>query len=204
MKKITAFLLAAIIAIGTAACGKSEIEAEPEQSSATVTAAQTELTTAETTMQATTEETVTESNIYLMAKDNDFDVLMSILQQTIYCGCWPDGFDRADSTFSDDMVAVVKIIDTYYGTKTMSHDGVVIPEDFKGLTEYRYDEFDYGSDSHEVIYKKHRKSFDPLFKFENLDDSMFFYFSADAGTVEWVEEELLGGTADKKALMPAS
>lgn len=57
MKKITAFLLAAIIAIGTAACGKSETEAEPEQPSATVTAAQTELTTAETTMQAITEAT---------------------------------------------------------------------------------------------------------------------------------------------------
>lgn len=218
MKKIIALILTAGVLLSLCACGAGQtggrIETEPAVSETEImSSAQAEETSAETGTAAETEELTSMMTSmksksvldaggknFLEADKDDFDTILLILDVTAFGGCWPDGFDRKTSTFADDFVAVMKIIDALYGTKEVSWDGVIIPKGYQGLTSYRYD-YDFDSNPKGEVYKAHRKAFDPLFKFGDLDDAMMFYYSADAATVEWVEKELLGGTPDRKNLV---
>lgn len=216
MKKIIALILTAGVLLSLCACGAGQaggrIETEPAVSETEImSSAQAEETSAETGTAAETEELTSMMTSmksrsvldaggkkFLEADNGDFDVLLLVLDATSYAGCWSGGFDRKTSTFADDFPAVTYIIDILYGTKEVTWDGVIIPKGYQGLTDYRY-EYEYGSK--DTVYKEHRKAFDPLFKFGDLDDAMMFYYSADAATVEWVEKELLGGTPDRKNLV---
>ena len=211
MKKFTAVILVAGILLSLCACGAAKqagvIETTESAVSETEIISVTEEESAEEAeIEAEAQEALKAKSAmalntkkFLEADKDDFDTMLLILDATAFGGCWPDGFDRKTSTFADDFVAVMNIIDALYGTKEVSWDGVIIPKGYQGLTSYRYD-YDFDSNPKGEVYKAHRKAFDPLFKFDGLDSFMFFY-SADAATVEWIEKELLGGTPDRKNLV---
>ena len=207
MKKITAFILTAGVLLSLCACGAEKQEITTVATAVSETATESPVQAEETAAQAETSALMKPRSLsgatgkqFLEADEDDFDVMQLIMGITHSYYYWPDGFNRKTSTFADDFAAVMQIIDILYGTKEVSWDGTIIPKGYQGLTMYRY-YYDYETESKGKVYKEHRKQFDPLFRFDNLGDSMILYWSADAATVEWVEKELLGGTPDRKNLV---
>ena len=212
MKKFTAVILVAGILFSLCACGAVKQAGVTETTESAVS--ETEIVSLTETESAAETEIAAEAQEALKAKSamalntkkfleadkDDFNTMLLILDILHFNGCWSDGFNRKTSTFANDFPAVMQIIDILYGTKEVTWDGVIIPKGYQGLTLYRYD-YDFNSNPKGKVYKAHRKAFDPLFKFDNLDDSMTLYWSAEAATVEWIEKELLGGTPDRKNLV---
>ncbi len=127
---------------------------------------------------------------YLAATEKDFDTLSGIIQGIAYNGGWQKGFDCNKSDFSNDIYAVISIINVLYGSQEQDNDELSgITDSFPGLIDYNNSD----SDSEE-----NRKVYDPLFKFDDAGNTSHRYCSADAKTVEWIENELLSGNSPDK------
>ena len=203
MKRIVAVLFSLIFVISLVSCGaKDTTQAEITEASEIGTV---EELTAEETASAdepgetnTIAETEKEEKSFSDATSEDIEDLSKLMGSFAYYTCWPKGFNCNNSSFSDDIPAVIQIIDFLYGSENFRFDFPEIPKRFQGLINYSYN-YDY--DSRESVYKENRKVFDPLFKYDDFSDSSRFYYSADADTVEWIEKELLGGTPNRTELV---
>ena len=205
IKRIISLLVCSGMIFALASCGAKELSQDTVEAPEIGTAEELTAEENEKTQQETATEKKTEKSpkIYLDAAEKDFDELTHFLEFACYYFCWEDNFDREKAGLSYDIRALLVMIDTLSGTEDYDYGENNIPKDFHGLIDYNHYSYGMGVDPEPRIklYRENRKSFDPLFRFEDYDDASNLYYSADAETVEWVETELFGGKPDRENLV---